>query len=153
MSSEEITDPRKTSGNQRLHSRPHLTFNIIAKRSNNMLFAQSSIGDKPWLLTINTGVSVMIARPDIMVGLPQIDLSMLYVLQMASGEILLILKEALVKLTLRGRPLAAWAFVANITDKFILGLDVLCTHDASLDLRYQALRLGDEEVPLWCLGA
>jgi hypothetical protein len=29
----------------------------------------------------------------------------------------------------------------------------LCTHDASLDLRYQALRLGDEEVPLWCLGA
>jgi hypothetical protein len=37
-------------------------------------------------------------------------------------------------------------FVTKITDEIILGLDDLCAHDASMDLR-RVLQLG-EEVPL-----
>jgi hypothetical protein len=34
-------------------------------------------------------------------------------------------------------------FVANITDEFNLGLDVMHVHDAFEDLRLHVLRLGD----------
>jgi hypothetical protein len=71
---------------------------------------------------------------------------------MASGEILPILKEVLVKLTLGRHPLTALVFVASIT-QFILGLDVLPTHNASMDLRHHVLRLADKEAPLLCPGA
>jgi hypothetical protein len=47
------------------------------------------------------------------------------------GEILQILKEGLVKLTLGWRPQTTWVFVANITNEFLLAPNVLCTHDAS----------------------
>jgi hypothetical protein len=62
------------------------------------------------------------------------------------------MKEASANLTLGRRPLLTWVFVANITDEFILGLDVLQSHDASTDLRRHVLQLGDEEVPLWRPG-
>jgi hypothetical protein len=42
----------------------------------------------------------------------------------ASEEVLPVLKEALVKLTLGQHPLTTWVFIANITDKSILRLDV-----------------------------
>jgi hypothetical protein len=50
-----------------------------------------------------------------LVGLPERGLTTQYVLQMTSAEILPILKEALVKLILRRRPLMTKVFVANIT--------------------------------------
>lgn len=58
------------------------------------------------------------------------------------------MKETFVKLTLGQRPITTWVFAANITYEFILGLDVMLAHDASLDLTHHLLRLGDEEVPL-----
>jgi hypothetical protein len=44
------------------------------------------------------------------------------------------LKEAFVKLTMGLRPLTTWVFVANITDEFVMGFDVMHGHDASVDL-------------------
>jgi hypothetical protein len=64
------------------------------------LHAKGWIGDRSYLVVINTAASVIIARPDIIAGLPKRDLPTLCALQMASGHTLLILKEALVKLTL-----------------------------------------------------
>jgi hypothetical protein len=61
------------------------------------------------------------------------------VLQMAPGETLPILKEALVKLFLSRRPLTTWVFVAGITYEFILVLDVTRAHDASVDFRRRML--------------
>jgi hypothetical protein len=55
---------------------------------------------------------------------------------MASQEILSILKEAPVELILGQHPLWTWVFVAVIMDEFILGLDILCTHDASVYLKH-----------------
>ena len=43
-----------------------------------------------------------------------------------------------------------WVFVAEVTDDFILGLDVR-SYDASVDLGRHLLRLGQEEVTLWRL--
>jgi hypothetical protein len=58
-----------------------------------------------------------------------------YILQIASGAILPILKEAMVKLTLGQPP-----------------TDDLYAHDVSVDLGHNALRLAYEEVPLWLIG-
>jgi hypothetical protein len=52
-------------------------------------------------MTIDTRASVTITRPDTTIGWPERDLSTPYILQMASGKILPILKEASVKLALR----------------------------------------------------
>jgi hypothetical protein len=73
------------------------------------------------------------------------DPTMPYVLQMASGQTLSILKETLVNLPLGRRPLTTSVFVANISNEFILGLDGLRAHDEYLDLRGEGLRLSDEE--------
>ena len=104
-------------------------------------------------MTIDTGASVTIVRPDIVAGRPERKPSRAYVLQTASGETLPMLREALVELTLGQRALSIWVFVAEVTDEFILGLDVLRAYDASVDLGRHLLRLGQEEVTLWRPGA
>jgi hypothetical protein len=50
--------------------------------------AEGRIGDKSWLVTIETGAPVTVASPDITAGLPERDLTTPEVLQMESGEIL-----------------------------------------------------------------
>jgi hypothetical protein len=64
-----------------------------------------------------------------------------------------ILKAVFLTLTLGWRPLKIWVFVANITNEFILGLDILHAYDASVSLGHQTLRLAEQEVSLWELGA
>jgi hypothetical protein len=51
-------------------------------------------------VTIDTGALVTIAGPDIVVGLPDRKPSRQYVLQMVSLQTFLVVKEALVELTL-----------------------------------------------------
>jgi hypothetical protein len=62
------------------------------------------------------------------------------------------MKEALVELTLGQLPQLTWVFITKIADKFILGLDVLHAHEASVDLGCHVLQQGNEEIPLWCSG-
>jgi hypothetical protein len=76
-------------------------------------------------MTIDPGMCVTIARPDIAKGWPEGKLNQCYGLETASGESLPILKEALVKLTLGQSPKSIWVFVTEITLAFILDLDVL----------------------------
>jgi predicted aspartyl protease len=99
-------------------------------------------------VTIDTGASATVARPDIVAGLPERDLSWPYVLQTASGEMIPFVKEALVELTIGRRTLRSWVFVADITDDLILGLDILRAYDASVDIGRRMLRLGQDEVPV-----
>jgi hypothetical protein len=68
------------------------------------------------------------------------------------GESLPVLKEVLLTLTLGRYPLRMWVFVADITDDLILGLNILCAYDASVDIGCQTLRLADEELSLWSPG-
>jgi hypothetical protein len=71
-------------------------------------------------------------------------------LRTVSGEILPILIEVFLTLTLARRPLNIWVFVADITE-FILGMDIWRAYDASIDIGRQTLRLA-EEVSLWSPG-
>jgi hypothetical protein len=52
-------------------------------------------------------------------------------------------------MTLGQRLLKIWVFIANITNEFILGLDILSTYNAWVDLGRQMLCLAEEEVLLW----
>jgi hypothetical protein len=103
-------------------------------------------------VTIHTGASVTIARPDIAAGLPERKPSLPYVLQTSIGETIPVVKEAHVELTLGQRSLRIWVPVTNITDEFILGPDVLRAYDASVGEERHVLRMGREEVTLWNPG-
>ena len=71
---------------------------------------------------------------------------------MASGETIPV-TEALVERTLGWQTLRIWVFVAEITDEYILGLDVLRDYEASVVLEHQLLRLGQVEVMVWRTAA
>jgi hypothetical protein len=92
---------------------------------------------------------VTVARPDITAGWPEWQLNQCYRLQTVSEEALPILKEGFLTMTLRRQSLKIWVFITNITNEFIMVLDILRAYDASLELGRQMLRLGLEEVLLW----
>jgi hypothetical protein len=119
---------------------------MLAKMSNDSLNTEGQTGNKPCLVTIDTRASVTTARPNIAAGLPKRKLSIPYILTMASGEILPMLNEALVEMTLGQSSIHIWMFVPEITDKFIPVLDVLCTYDVFMHFRSNVLWLGQEEV-------
>jgi hypothetical protein len=64
---------------------------------------------------------------------------LLYLLQMASGKTPSILMKAFIELTLVRSPLTTEILFVGITSDFILGLDVMHSHDASVDLRRHIL--------------
>jgi hypothetical protein len=88
------------------------------------------IRDKSCHVTIDTGASLTIAGLDIVAGQPERNPIQPYVLQMASGKIIPVLKEPLVELTLGHSALQIWMFVAEITKEFILGQNVIRASDA-----------------------
>jgi hypothetical protein len=121
---------------------------MLAKWANRSLTADGWIQEKPCRVTIDTGASVTVARPDIVAGLAERKLSRPYVLQTASGETIPVVEEARVELTIGRRTLRSWVFVADITDDYILELDILLAYDASVDIGRRVLRLGRDEVPV-----
>jgi predicted aspartyl protease len=58
------------------------------------LTADGWIQEKPCRVTVDTGASATVARPDIVARLPERELSQPYVLQTASGETMPVMKEA-----------------------------------------------------------
>jgi hypothetical protein len=59
------------------------------------------------------------------------------------------LEGVFLTLTLGQHPLKIWVFIASVTNEFILGLDILRSYDASMDLGHQMFHLAEEEVLLW----
>jgi hypothetical protein len=98
-------------------------------------------------------VYVTVARPDIADGWPKREPDQRFTLQMVSGESLPIQKEVFLTLSLGQRSLKMWVFVTDITNEFILGLDILCAYNASVEIGRQTLSLAEEEVLLWSPGA
>jgi hypothetical protein len=132
---------------------PHHALTVNKEYTDPSLFTQGSVGDKPWLVTVDTGAYVTVVRPDIAAGWPERQLRQRFKLQAVSGETLPILKEVFLTLTVGWRPIKICVFVANITNELILGLDILRAYDASVDLGRQTLRLAGEEISLWSPGA
>jgi hypothetical protein len=50
-------------------------------------------------------------------------------------------------------PAEIWVSVANVTNEFILGLNILREKDASVDLGHPMLHPTEEEFSLWCAAA
>jgi hypothetical protein len=107
---------------------------VLTKWTEDSLLADGWIQERPCRVTIDTGASVSIARPDIVAGLPERKPSLSYVLRTASGETIQVMREANVELTLGRRPLRIWVLVADITDELIVGQDVLRYCNASEDV-------------------
>jgi hypothetical protein len=97
-------------------------------------------------VTNDIGASVTISRRDIVKEHPERKPSISYVLQTVSGEAIPVLKEAHFDLTLGRRALSIWVFVAEVTNEFIVGLDILRAYNESVELGHHLLRLGREEV-------
>jgi hypothetical protein len=72
-------------------------------------------------VTVDIGAYVTVARPNLASGWPERQPNQLYTLQTVSGEVLPILKDVFLTLTLGQRPLKIWVFVASIANEFILG--------------------------------
>jgi hypothetical protein len=71
---------------------------------------------------------VSIARPDIVAGQPERKPSRAYIFQTALGDIIPLQNEALVELTLGRQAIRICVFVAEVSDEFILWLDILCVY-------------------------
>lgn len=80
-----------------------------------------------------------ITKPDIAALLHKRELTKPYFLKMAAGKTLPIFKVTLVEMTIGRRPPRSWIFVAEISYDFILKLDVLCCHNACMDLGHGML--------------
>jgi hypothetical protein len=116
-------------GRRRRADASHHALTVITENADSSLVTQGWVGDKPCLVT---GACVTVARPDIAVGWPEREPNQRFTLQTVSGEALAILKEVFLTLTLGRSSLKIWVFVADITNGFILGLDILPTYDASV---------------------
>jgi predicted aspartyl protease len=127
---------------------PRYAVKVLAEWAKGSLIADGWIQERPCRVTVDTGASATVARPDIVAGLPERELSRPYVLKTASGETMPVMKKAHVELTMGQRTLRSWVFVADIADDFILGLDILRAYDASVDIGRRVLRLGQDEVPV-----
>jgi hypothetical protein len=121
----------------KLRSHRH-TPTLLTERAEPSLVIKGWVGDKPCLVTIDTGAYATAARPDTAVGWPEKQPDQRHTLHTLSGEPIPILKEVFLTLDLVHRPLKMLVFVATITNNFFLGLDIqrhmmhLWTKDATL---------------------
>jgi hypothetical protein len=104
---------------------PHHYTLIMLARKDDSLNTVGQIREKQCLVMINTRVLVTRARPDITAGLPESEMTTQHDLQLMSRDTNSSLKGVLVEVKLGRHPLTTWVFTAKITNKFILGLDVL----------------------------
>jgi hypothetical protein len=87
-------------------------------------------------MTIDTRADVTVARSDITAGQSEREPSHQYVLQTVSGEILPVLKVALVELNLGRSALRICVLVTKIKDECTLGLYVLRACEKAVDLKH-----------------
>jgi hypothetical protein len=81
----------------------------------NTLKAEGQVGDKLYLVALDSGASLTVVRPDVTAGLPERYVRTPEALQMVSDKILPIWKGTLVKFILGWRLLTKLVFVAKIT--------------------------------------
>jgi hypothetical protein len=79
---------------------PHHALTNITENTDPSLVTQGWVGDKPCLVTVDTGAYVTVARPDIATRWPERQSNPGFTLQTVSGESFPILKEVLLTLTL-----------------------------------------------------
>jgi hypothetical protein len=82
---------------------PNHSLTVIMENTDLSLVTQGWVGEKPCLVTVDTGAYVTVVRPDIAAGWPERQPNQRFLLQTVSGEALPILKEVFLTLTLGRR--------------------------------------------------
>jgi hypothetical protein len=109
------------------------------------LVADGWMEERPCRVTIDTGVSATAARPDNVVELPEKGAGRQCVLQVGSVRTIPVVREAL---ALGQMSRKIWVFVADISEEFILGLNILRAYQATVDVGRHGLRLGQHDMPV-----
>jgi hypothetical protein len=86
---------------------------MLTERKDSGLNTKGQIGDKSCIMTIDTGVFMMISRPNITEATPKKELPQLFDLQMPSGQTFSLMKDMLIELTLGLCQLRTWKFIAD----------------------------------------
>ena len=103
----------------------------------------------PCPMVVDTGANITIVRPDVLTKqLRNSVQAMTSVLKTATGESATVHGKLQLKVKIGGAEVSHVALVADISDKFILGLDLRMAHGCSVDTGVDSLRIGVEEVPL-----
>lgn len=103
----------------------------------------------PCPMVVDTGANITIVRPDVLtMQLRHSIQATTRVLKTATGETVTVHAQLKLKVKIGGAEVSHVALVADISDKFILGLDFLMAHGCSVDTEVGSLRIGAEEVPL-----
>ena len=99
-------------------------------------------------MVVDTGANVTVVRPDV---LSKSTLSRLQgtmsLLKTATGDTANVAGKLWLGIKIGGTEVSHETLVADISDKFILGLDFLMAHGCTVDPGAGSLRIGAEEVP------
>ena len=99
-------------------------------------------------MVVDTGANVTVVRPDV---LSKSTLSRLQgtmsLLKTATGDTANVAGKLWLGIKIGGTEVSHETLVADISDKFILGLDFLMAHGCTVDAGEGSLRIGAEEVP------
>ena len=107
-----------------------------------------TIYENPAAITIDTGVEVSVVRK----GLVRVEdgeaIPETIRLKTVTGESTLIMGDAAVEICIGQLKIRHRAFLASMEDDFILGIDLICRHELTIDPVREVLRLGNEEFKL-----
>ena len=113
------------------------------------LLVQGCVEGKKCHITIDTGSNISIVRPDILGrhtrGAMQPVESCL---KTVTGERAPIRGRIIVNFTIGSQTFSHEAWIADIVDECLLGLDFLGSHDCQVDLKDSILYIGQDEIPL-----
>jgi hypothetical protein len=84
---------------------PHHTLTVITEKADPSQVTWGSVGDKPFLVTVDKGAYVTVASRNIAAGWPERQPNQRYMLQTVFGEAFPILKDFFLPLTLVWHPM------------------------------------------------
>ena len=115
----------------------------------NSLTVNGNIDGVIFPMVVDTGANVTVVRPDV---LSKSTLSRLQgtmsVLKTATGVAANVAGKLWLGIKIGGTEVSHETLVADISDKFILGLDFMMAHGCTVDAGAGSLRIRVEEVPL-----
>ena len=103
----------------------------------------------PCPVVVDSGANITIVRPDVLTKQLRNSVpATTSVLKTATGETATVHGKIILKVKIGGAEVSHVAPVADISDKFILGLDFLMVHGCSVHTGVGSLHIGAEEVPI-----
>jgi predicted aspartyl protease len=119
------------------------------KKRNDSLLVDGRINGTTCTMTVDTGATLSIVRPDVVESLKNLQIKGSdLILKTATGEAVRVLGEADVRLELGSVKVIHRVVVADIVDDFILGLDIMNKCGFVLDIKNRMLQTGNEEILL-----